>query len=324
MKKVFITGATGFIGSHFVDFLLSQKGPELFVLVRDLNNLKWLKDSDIRVLEGDLFHLPALPSDLDTVFHLAGSTKAIKADAYYTVNQKGTASLFETLKSRGIFPRIVYLSSLAAVGPSRDGRALREDGPALPVSPYGKSKRAAEEEALRFKGLFRVIIVRAGGVYGPRDEDFLQYFKSMKSGVLPSLKGAERLVSLCYVKDLVRALDLCARADLASGEIFNIADPTPCSYEDLGREAGKALKKDLVPVRVPLAVASLVVAFSSLVAGIKKKPHQLNKSKIIDMIQEGWVADTRKAEERLSFRAAYTLAQGVQETIAWYRENGWL
>jgi dihydroflavonol-4-reductase len=324
MKKVFITGATGFIGSHLVDLLLSQKGPEIFVLVRDPNNLKWLKGLDIHVLTGDVFHVPALPGDIDTVFHLAGSTKAIKTEAYYTVNQKGTASLFETLKNRGLFPRIIHLSSLAAAGPSRGGRALREDVPALPVSPYGKSKRAAEEEALRFKDLFRLVIVRAGAVYGPRDEDFLQYFKSLKSGVLVSLRGRKRLISLCYVKDLVRALDLCARKDLPSGEILNIADSVPHSYEELGREAGRALERDLVTVCVPLGLASVAAACSSLIAQIKKKPHQLNRSKLIDMRQEGWIADTRKAEALLSFKTTYTLARGIEETISWYRENKWL
>ncbi len=324
MKKVMITGGTGFIGSHLVDFLLSQKGPELFALVRDPNNLKWLKGSEIHVLTGDLFHLPTLPNDLDTVFHLAGSTKAVKTDAYYTVNQKGTASLFEAMQNQGVFPRVIYLSSLAAAGPSRDGRPIREDRPAHPVSPYGKSKRAAEEEALRFKDLFRLIIVRAGAVYGPRDEDFLQYFRSLKSGILPSLRGGQRLVSLCYVKDLVRALDLCSRADLASGEIFNIADPVPYTYEELGREAGKALKKVLTQVPVPLSLASFAAACSSLISKVKKKPRQLNTSKLIDMKQPGWIADTRKAEERLSFKTATTLAQGVEETINWYRENQWL
>jgi len=324
MKKVFVTGGTGFIGSHLVDFLLSRKGLDLFVLVRDPNNLKWLKGSNIHVLKGDLFNLPALPTDLDTVFHLAGSTKAVKAVDYYTVNQKGTASLFEAMAAQRVFPRVIYLSSLAAAGPSRNGRPIREDVLPCPVSPYGKSKRSGEEEALKFKGLFRVAIIRVGAVYGPRDEDFLQYFKPLKRGILTSLGGPERLTSLCYVKDLVRALDLCARADIESGEIINIADPTPCSYEDLGRAAGRVMKKKLVSFKVPVFLAALAASCSGLIARAKKKPRQLNPSKVLDIRQEGWVADTSKAKARLAFQASYSLAQGIEETVAWYQENKWL
>jgi len=324
MKKVLVTGGTGFIGSHLVDFLLSQKGLELFVLVRDPNNLKWLKGLAIHVLKGDLLNLPALPSGLDTVFHLAGSTKAVRAVDYYTVNQNGTASLFAALNAQKNYPRVVYLSSLAAVGPSLNDRPLSEDDLPHPVSPYGKSKRAGEEEALKFRETFHVVVVRVGAVYGPRDEDFLPYFKSLRRGILPSLGRQERLISLCYVKDLVRALDICGRADLASGEIFNIADHVPCSYEDLGRKAGKVMEKRLISVWLPVTLASLAASCSGLVARIKKKPAKLNRSKVLDIMQEGWVADTSKAKERLAFQVSYSLDQGIEETVAWYRENKWL
>jgi nucleoside-diphosphate-sugar epimerase len=324
MKKVLVTGGTGFIGSHLVDFLLSQKALELFVLIRDPNNLKWLKGSAIHVLKGDLFSLPALPSGLDTVFHLAGLTKAVRAVDYYTVNQNGTASLFAAMNAQKTYPRVVYLSSLAAVGPSLNDRPGKEDDVPHPVSPYGKSKRAGEEEALKFRDAFRLVVVRVGAVYGPRDEDFLQYFKSLRRGILPSLAGQKRLVSLCYVNDLVRALDICGRADLGSGEIFNIADPVPYCYEDLGRKAGKVMEKRLVSVRFPVRLASLAASCSGLVARIKKKPAQLNRSKVLDIMQDGWVADTSKARERLAFQVNYTLDQGIEETIAWYQENKWL
>ncbi len=324
MKKVLVTGGTGFIGSHLVDFLLSQKGLDLFVLVRDPNNLKWLKGLAVHVLKGDLLNLPALPSGLDTVFHLAGSTKAVRSVDYYTVNQNGTASLFAALEAQKSYPRVVYLSSLAAVGPSLNDRPLREDDPPHPVSPYGKSKRAGEEEALKLKEAFRVVIVRVGAVYGPRDEDFLHYFRSLRWGFLPSLVGQERLASLCYVKDLVRALDICGRADLASGEIFNIADPTPYSQEAVARAAGKVMEIKLVTLKVPVALASLAATCSGLVARIKKKPAQFNPSKVLDLSQEGWVADTTKAKDRLAFQISYSLAQGIKETIAWYQEYGWL
>jgi len=92
--KVFITGSTGFVGSHLIDYYLAKKDVEIFALVRDRNNLKWLKGYDINALEGNLFTIPSLPSDIDLVFHIAGLTLATNLADYYTVNQMGTAVFF--------------------------------------------------------------------------------------------------------------------------------------------------------------------------------------------------------------------------------------
>lgn len=66
--RAFVTGGTGFIGSHLIDYLLENKGAEVYALVRDPTNLKWLTGLDVHLLKGDLFTLPSLPSDIDYVF----------------------------------------------------------------------------------------------------------------------------------------------------------------------------------------------------------------------------------------------------------------
>jgi dihydroflavonol-4-reductase len=324
MKKAFITGGTGFVGSHLIDFLLAHRGVEIFALVRDPNNLKWLKGLNIHILKGDLFSIPALPADLDTVFHLAGLTKALKSVDYYTVNQKGTASLFKTLKARGLFPRVILLSSLSAVGPSSGNRGVNEETVPHPVSPYGTSKLRGEEEALKFKSEMTVNIVRVGGVYGPRDEDFLQYFRTVQKGVVVSLSGEERPSSLCYVRDLIRALALIADAPLKSGEIFNIADSIPTTYEALGRAAAKEMGKKPVPIKFPIVLSYLAALGSELISRAKRKPATLNLNKWMILKQKGWVADVSKAEALLSFKTRYSLEEGIRETFAWYNENNWL
>ena len=100
--KIFITGGTGFIGSQLIEHFLDQRNADIYVLVRNRKNLKWLEGLDLHILEGDLSSIPLLPSDLDFVFHVAGITKAIKSVHYYTVNQYGTASLLQALQSQKI------------------------------------------------------------------------------------------------------------------------------------------------------------------------------------------------------------------------------
>jgi len=322
--KAFITGGTGFIGSHLIDYLL-KKGFHILALVRNLNNLKWLEGKNITFIEGDFFTIPPLSKDINYVFHLGGLTKASKSADYYTVNYQGTASLFQSLISQKIFPeRIIYLSSLGAAGPSSNGGAVKESDPPHPVTPYGKSKLLGETEVLKHKKQFSVAILRAGAVYGPRDRDFLNYFVFIKKGILPSLRSSQRLLSLCYAKDLVRALYLSTQKELDSGEIINIADPNPYHYDEIGEAAGRAFGKKLKKISLPLPVFYVSAFISELTGVLTKNPSIFNRQKFKEMKQAGWIADVRKAEKKLSFQTQYSLEEAINETIQWYLEEGWL
>jgi len=321
--KVFITGGTGFIGSHLVELLLS-KNAEIFALVRDPDRLKFLQGQDVQLLKGDLFEIPPLPSGLDCVYHLAGLTKALKSADYYTVNQRGTASLFETLARRHLSPKVVYLSSLAAGGPSTGSRGRKETDPPAPLSPYGKSKLLGEKEALARKSLFPVTIIRVGAVYGPRDVDFLNYFNFLKRGLMPIVGFKKRPITLCYVKDLARALVLASGTNLDSGEIVNIGDPIPRTMEDVGRAAGRALGKRPIRFIAPYALTYTGAIMNEFASLLLRRPSIMNRDKAREYIQPGWVADVDKASQKLSFVTHVSLEEGMRETIRWYEDHGWL
>lgn len=322
--KALLTGGTGFIGSHLAELLL-DKSAEIFALVRDPHNLKWLKGLNIHLLEGDLLSIPSLPSDIDYVFHVAGLTNSSDVADYYTVNQQGTASLFKSLHDQKILPKkIICLSSLAAVGPSFDGKPVQESDVPHPITPYGKSKLRGEAEALKFKEVYPIVILRAPAVFGPRDKDFLQYFKWIKRGALPAIGSKQRYMSLCYVKDLIRAFYLCSQKELESGEIFNIGDQNPCSYDEFGELAGQAMGKKLKKVKIPIPIGYLVALIADIAGRINKKPSILNLGKFKQMRQRAWIADMKKAKEKLSFQPQYSLQEAVQETINWYLKHNWL
>lgn len=320
--KAFVTGATGFVGSHLVDLLLA-KDVEVFALVRNSKQEPALLKKKVRVLRGDLFSIPALPAGLDAVFHLAGKTRSLKSAGYYTVNQQGTASLFQALLSLGERPKVVILGSLAAAGPSVGLRPVLESDPPRPITHYGRSKLAGEEEALKFKDRFPITIVRAGAVYGPGDRDFLPYFKLARKGILFS-STKKKEASAIYVKDLAEALFLCARSELKSGEIINIADAEPYAWEDLARVAASVLKKKCRKIRVPTSLFFLFSLFSEAGSRLVRKPVLLGLDKYRDLIQPLWHADVRKAAEVLSFRPRYSLEKAIEETVAWYVAQEWL
>jgi nucleoside-diphosphate-sugar epimerase len=323
--KIFVTGGTGFIGSHLIDHFLEDNTTEIYALVRDVNNLKWLKGLKIHLLEGDLWNIPSVPPDIDYVFHVAGSTKAYKIADYYTVNQQGTASLFQALEAQRIHPkRVVYLSSLAASGPCSDGMAVKEDSPACPVSPYGRSKLEGEREALKFKESFPLVIARISVVFGPRDRGLIPYFKFIQKGILPSIGSEQKLASLIYIKDLIRALELCIHKDLANGEILHFANPDPSSWEELGKIAAEVLQIKLINFKFPIPLAYLVSIGAEVVGKLRKDPSILNRQKLEELKQDGWVADTQKAREKLGFTPQYSLRDALEETIDWYKTNNWL
>lgn len=320
--KAFVTGATGFVGSHLVDLLLA-KDVEVFALVRNPEQEPALLEKKVRVLRGDLFNIPALPAGLDAVFHLAGKTRSLKSADYYTVNQQGTASLFQALLSLPEPPKVVILGSLAAAGPSVGLRPVLESDPPRPITHYGRSKLRGEEEALKFKDRFPITIVRAAAVYGPRDRDFLPYFKLARKGILIS-STKKKEASAIYVKDLTEALFLCAQSKLKSGEIINIADAKPYAWEDLARVAAAVLKRKCQKIRVPTSLFFIFSVFSEAVHRLIRKPVLLGLDKFRDLVQPLWQADVRKAAEVLSFTPRYSLEKAVEETVAWYVAQEWL
>lgn len=323
--KVLVTGGTGFLGSHLIDRLLEDPDTEVYALVRNPAKARRLEGRDrLRLLRGDLSSVPTLPPGLSVVFHLAGLTKACKPSEYYTVNQVGTASLFRALAAEGGSPRVVHLSSLAAAGPSSPGRPVREDDEPRPVSPYGRSKLAAEREALAFKDRFPLVILRVAAVYGPRDEDFLEFFRWIRKGFLPAYGRREKTLSLCAARDVVQAIILAGAAAVRSGEIINVAAPVPATWDEVGKTAARLLGRKLVRLRIPAWAAFTVAAASSAAGRVRGRPTALNLSKFKDMRPDHWEADVRKARELLGFEARMSLEEGLRETIDWYIRNGLL
>jgi len=320
--KAFLTGGTGFIGTHLTDLLLA-KGWEVCVLARNPDKESALRDKEVRLLRGDLFSIPALPAGLDIVFHLAGKNRSLNSADYYTVNQEGTASLFRFLGRLEDRPKVILLSSQAAAGPSLDGRPVKESDPPHPVTSYGWSKLRSEQEALRFKDEFPITIVRACSVYGPRDRDFLTYFKLVARGIVLSL-NEERAASLVYVKDLAEALFLCAGARLPSGEIINIADSLPYKWDELGTAAAAAMGKSCRKVKLPKSVFYLLSLLYEAGYRLTRNPGAFNRDKYRDLAQPGWLLDVGKAAELLSFRSRFSLEKGMRETISWYVAERWL
>lgn len=315
-----MTGATGFIGSHLIERLLKE-GHEVWALVRSRKPLP----KSVNLLYGNLSDgdLPQLRG-FDHVFHLAALTKAVVPGDYYKVNYLGTRNLVERLlQDGGLKGKFVFLSSLSAQGPASGSRPSTEEDPPRPVSPYGKSKLQAETFLKGLSDKLDVLIIRPSIVYGPRDTYMLEFFRLIKRGFLPLLKEEQKL-SLCYVADLVEALELSLSAKVRSGEVVLISDGEIYPLRYIADMVALILGVKYMVIKVPLMIAGVVALLNEFWGRIRRRPPAFGINKFLEARQKAWICDITKAKTLLGFKPKYSLKEGLEVTLNWYLENSWL
>src|SRR5262249_685177 len=147
-----------------------------------------------------------------TVVHLAGATKALRPQDYYTANAGITEIVARAVADRAI--RLIYVSSLAAARPSPHATPLTEHDTPPPLTNYGKTKLEADRIVRQL--VPGGVIVRPPVVYGPRDTGVFTVLKSISRGILLQIAGGERWFSHIYVHDLVEGLLMIANTPAAA------------------------------------------------------------------------------------------------------------
>lgn len=326
--KALVTGATGFIGSHLVEALLAR-GDEVRCLVRERHHLRWLEErrSDLEIEQGDMTDMVLLRSALvgvDCVYHLAALTQALAAWDFFRVNAEGTRILVEACLQEGSQAlRLIYVSSLAAVGPCADASPLREETTPRPVSAYGRSKLRGEEEVITARERINITIIRPTIVYGPRDRGFFNYARWVKRGLLPIPAGPPRTISLVYVDDLVRAIIAASEGKRPSGEVYHVAAEKVLTWEDVGRILAKLMEVRPRPLRLPISVLLCLAGCSEAWAMATRRPTFFTRGKVREAAGH-WVCDSVKAKQNLHFVARVGPEEGMALTIQWYRTEGWI
>lgn len=327
VKRVLLTGGAGFIGSHLTELLL-KNGYSVRCLVRDPSNLRWLSGLDIDVAVGDCL-LPETLVDavkeVSVVVHAAGLSKARHPREYYEVNHLGARNILTACaRHNPDIEKFVLISSLAAAGPSVDGKPVRNSDPSHPVSDYGKSKLLAEHEALRYKETFPVAILRPSAVYGPRDRDLYELFRWAGRGMTIEIAGGERFLQFCYVGDLVQAISLAMEKRIPSGSIYFVAEDRSYSWSEFRRTLLTTGEVRAINIKIPYAAAYLIGLASELGSVFTSRPAITNRQKVREASQQYWICDLAPIERELGFRHAFPLHKGLELTWKWYREQGWV
>lgn len=336
MARVLVTGATGFIGHHLAQHLV-ERGDQVRCLVRrrplrvgdPLPSAVEYAVGDITVRES----LDAAVAGIETVYHLAGATLTVHPSTFRLVNSRGTRHLAEACASCSVPPTFVYISSLAAAGPTHH-RPRSEDCPPCPVSEYGRSKLGGERNLRAMAGRLSVTILRPPCVFGPGERFMLKLLHQVRWGF--SMRPGHRVfrLSWIYVADLVEAMVLAAERGCRllpgaapndeRGVYYVALDTchTVTGFADLLAEVLDRQKH--WDICVPPILCWLGAYVNDCRAQLTGRVFWLNSDKLREALAGSWICDASKAKRELGFVCRTDLMTGLRTTIRWYQDHGWL
>ncbi|MGP8248214.1 MAG: NAD-dependent epimerase/dehydratase family protein [Bryobacteraceae bacterium] len=320
-----VTGATGFIGGHLLQALSTDAGAQpVRCLVRPKHAGRALPEA-VEIAPGDLESGAGLSEALagvETVIHLAGVTKALAPEGYYSGNVTGTRNLVRAIAAEHRPVRLVHVSSLAAVGPSPDGTPADEQTAPHPFTHYGRSKLAGE--ILVRQEYPGAVILRPPVVYGPRDTDVFEIIKPLAKGWAVEIGGGDRWFSAIYVGDLAAGLIAAARSPRAAGQTYFIAHPAAVNWKELTAVAARLMNIRPRPLTVPVWAARTAGFFAEMGSKLTRKPSIISREKVAEAECRWWLCDPSRLAREVGFSAATGIEQGLRETLIWYKRAGWL
>jgi len=317
VSRLVVTGANGFVG-RAVCRRARDAGHIVTALVRRAEERIEGAHESIHVgpdFEGIESGWP-VGLAADCIIHLAARVHVMRDEspdpdaAFEATNVAGTLRLAKAARQHGV-RRIVYASSIKAVGEADGGTPLSEAANPEPQDAYGRSKLRAEWQLAQFgaaNGL-DVVIVRPPLVYGPGVRaNFLRMMDAVARGMPLPLGSIAARRSIVYVDNLADALLHCAVDPRAAGECFHVADDDAPSVTDLLRLVGDALGKPARLIRVPSAVLRALGTLTGRQAAIDRLTGSLQ-------------LDTGRIKRVLGWHPPYTTRQGLEATAAWYRSR---
>jgi predicted dehydrogenase/nucleoside-diphosphate-sugar epimerase len=323
---VFVTGATGFMGSHLVDRLTDQ-GAEVRALVRPGSKLNHLKTLNIDWVEGDLKDATTLTRAMegcDIVYHCAATTSGSWSD-YLAGTVQGTRHVLEASVDARI-KRLVYISSLSVypVNQFAQHASITEDAPLEPHPEqrgyYTQSKVEAEKLVIasREREALPIVILRPGTIYGPRGKVFFPRIGyGFRNRVFVILGRGNNILPLTYIENVVDAICLAGSREVAAGHIYNIVDDDPITQYEYLIEFLRSTGLTAFTVRVPLTAVSLLVSLLEAQASLARHAPLLSRYRLISATKDVRY-NTSHANAHLGWKPNVSLQEGLKRTFEWY------
>ena len=321
--KVLVTGATGFIGWHCAS-LLRDRGLTVSALLRPPSDETKLPKG-VAGIRGDFSSVKSLVvavHGIDAVIHCAGVVRAVSLASYWKANVDSTENLCLACRDQKV-DRFIFISSLAAGGPSGRDKPRDERDADYPLTHYGVSKNSAESVV---KKLIRdSTVLRLCAVYGPRERDILRMFKLVaEKGFDIRPKGNSPLLSFIDGREVAKAVLYALKCDVTKKKTYYISDGNIYVWDDfltcMEEAVGRKARRVFIPMWMAETYAMLADGFSK----ITRKPPLINRERILILRQEAWTCSPARFSYDTGFQPDDDLKKGVFATAEWYREKGWL
>jgi dihydroflavonol-4-reductase len=326
--KIFLTGATGFVGHH-VAKALAAEGADLRLLTRKTSNLANLEGIPGETVVGDLFEPEGLKSALgacDAVVHVAADYRLWIPDpaAMYRANEEGTRDLLRMAREAQV-RRFVYTSSVATMHFRADGIVINEDTPvsiADMVGHYKRSKFLAEQQAIAAaKNGQQVIILNPTTPIGPNDRK-----------PTPTGRIVVDFLNRKFPAYMDTGMNLVDVSEIARAHVLALTKGTPGRRYILGGE-NLTLKQILdkmsaiagIPsptVKIPFAVAASYAFFEELITGRIRGKEPRATLEEVRMGRKKMYASSARAQQELDFRVV-PVYPAMRAAIDWFRSNGY-
>lgn len=328
MKRLLITGATGFIGYHLVEKAVSA-GFKVFATRRASSAIAHLKPFDIEFITVDLEDREALTTairdhKIEYIVHNAGLTKALNPDEFNKVNVQYTQSLIDAIKDcKEQILKFVFMSSMAVSGP-RDNydKVISAEDPDQPVSFYGKSKSAAEKIIRENKDI-PYIIFRPTAVYGPWEKDILVMIKTIKAGFDLHLGRYPQALTFIYAKDLAELVIASLDTNI-SQSTYLVSDGNIYDRYSFSNEVKLNLKNKALTIHLPVFIGQVIGLINEWTSKLTRKAPLFDRDKLPELTAKSWRLDIQSIRNDFNFVPKYDLKAGIAESIVWYKKNKWL
>jgi nucleoside-diphosphate-sugar epimerase len=327
--RIYITGATGYVGSRLVPRLLNENH-EITCLLRSPEDYI---DHDIsrrcRLIKGDITDRATLKNTMahiDVVLHLAVSTPLTNiqndTEIYNRVNVIGTANMLDECLVSGV-KRIMCFTSSAAIGIAKTS-IIDENTPLNPVNNYGRSKRDAEGVISSFVKKFNspVITICFPHIYGPGDRyEFIKVVKMIKRGIMPQVGLSPNLLPSVYISDAVDAIILALEKGKA-GEKYIVVDDDPHDMKTIRKLVleNLGIKRKVYPF-IPRYAGIFIVYLLEFFFRLFGYDSPV-KTENLRSITTGRRLSNKKAKKYLGFIPMVSLEEGIKKTVEWYKLEG--
>lgn len=326
MKKVLVTGATGFLGKYVVEELV-EHGYQVRAFGRNRTIGQSLVNASVTFIQGDLTNQEDLTKacqEMDMVVH-AGALSTVWGpwEDFYQTNVLGTKYVLEACREAKI-ERLVYVSSPSIYAAPRDQLDIKEsDAPQENrLNNYIRSKLASEKLFKDYPDVSSVIL-RPRGLFGIGDTSILPRVLNLSQKIgIPLIGDGRQLMDMTCVENVALAIRLALETPQAAGEVYNITNGEPRAFMNLIEETLRGLG---YPIRYRKIPAPLVSAISSslefIYKNLKLKGEPALTRYTYYLLRYSQTLDISKAERDLGYRPKITISEGIEQYVQDYRKH---